>query len=575
MELERQARNRRPPGYLADYHVGPVDLAPQGQNSPSTGSNPHSYGPRYPPRDTTIEFTYRRSADSDRVELPYRSSSWNMTEHVDSARASSPTRRSAFLTPVTESTARTLPNSDSNSNLYSSLLEMGNPLTDLTTSQDRSGMSIRSEPPVSEYDHIFDFNIAVETTSINRVDTTLVEELSVDLGALATLDEFYDSETGLANLLGSPKPKVIKAPYKEGPKIGHTQIDQSRSMSTVAEDAMDTGAEELDLLNSPSTRNPGSAPGSPKGSPSRGQSVPAVSEEPAEPVEVLFSKGEASVILSGGAVHTDTGRPGRSKLALPKVLTDRQYWITQQTKINIEETCGLPGNLKCRQCGKRFTTARRLRVHAPQHYTNVFCPCGEYSFQRDYISRHQRIARCHTGRTFVVDATMFPEFRDLILPHVGNPRRQAVLARGFPACRPVREDSDGEDAPGPDQPATTQPLRVVLDRMTSDESATTRRSPQRARPSTKQHSSRRSPTHSTNRQPFYSTSSRLSTTTSHSSSTDRHVSPHRPATTHRPAPPTRNQPVHICPHEGEIRRLRRRLRQCEEDIQAIRRQLSR
>jgi len=128
---------------------------------------------------------------------------------------------------------------------------------------------------------------------------------------------------------------------------------------------MDTGADELDLPDSPSTRNPGSAPGIPKGSSSRGQSLPAVPEEPVKPVEVQLPAGEASAILGSGTVHTDVDRPGRSKLALPKVLTDRQYWITQQTKVNIDETCGLPGNLKCRQCGKRFTTARRLRVHAP------------------------------------------------------------------------------------------------------------------------------------------------------------------------------------------------------------------
>jgi len=158
--------------------------------------------------------------------------------------------------------------------------------------------------------------------------------------------------------------------------------------------------------------------------------------------------GEApGVLLTSGPASQGSSRSSRSKLALPRVLTDRQYWVTQETKAKIHDTCGQPGNLKCCQCGKRFTTARRLRVHAPQHYTNVFCPCGEYSFRRDYISRHQRIARCHTGRIFVVDADTFPEFRDLILPHVGNPRKRAVLAQRFPACRPVREDSDGEDAP--------------------------------------------------------------------------------------------------------------------------------
>jgi len=212
-------------------------------------------------------------------------------------------------------------------------------------------------------------------------------------------------------------------------------------------------------------------------------------------------------------------------------------------------------------------------VHAPQHYTNLFCPCGEYSFQRDYISRHQRIARCHTGRTFVADAATFPEFRDLITPHVGKPRKRTVLARGFPACQLVREASDREDPPAADQPVATQPLWVVLDRVDNrrPDIATARRRPHSTnsparptRPRLTQPHSRHSPSpsaHTTRPRPS-STSSRLSTMTSHLSSTW-HTSL------------TCSQPTHTCPHEEEIRRLRRRLWRCEEDVHTLRRQLRR
>jgi len=237
---------------------------------------------------------------------------------------------------------------------------MGIPLSESTDNQENRGMLLGSEPPVSEYDPNLDLNLnlTVTSTSINWVETTLIEELSTDLGDLAAFDDFYDQDLGLSSLLDSPEPRVVKAPYKEGPKIGQTQIGQSQPLCHFSDDAMDTGAEELSLSNSPSTHNPGSAPGSPKGSPSQALSAPTIPEEPAEPVEVQLPTGKAHVILGSGAVRIDTDGPGRRKLALPKVLTDRQYWITSDTKVKIEETCGQTGNLKCRQCGKRFTTAR-------------------------------------------------------------------------------------------------------------------------------------------------------------------------------------------------------------------------
>jgi len=73
------------------------------------------------------------------------------------------------------------------------------------------------------------------------------------------------------------------------------------------------------------------------------------------------------------------------------------------------------------------------------------------------------MGRCHTGRTFVVNETTFPQFLDLILPHVENPRKRAALALEFSACRPLWEED-----PEPVtvfQPAATQLLWVALVRV--------------------------------------------------------------------------------------------------------------
>jgi len=120
-----------------------------------------------------------------------------------------------------------------------------------------------------EYDPNLNLNLTVTSTSINRVDTTLIEELQTGLGDLTAFDNFYDHDLGLPSLLDSPELRVVKAPYKEGPKIGQTQIGQSRPVCHVSDDTIDTEANELCLLNSLSTCNPGSAPGSLKGPPPR------------------------------------------------------------------------------------------------------------------------------------------------------------------------------------------------------------------------------------------------------------------------------------------------------------------
>jgi len=70
------------------------------------------------------------------------------------------------------------------------------------------------------------------------------------------------------------------------------------------------------------------------------------------------------------------------------------------------------------------------------------------------------------GYTFAVDQANFPEFRDLVLPHVADPRKRAALAQEFPVCRPIQE-KDGEPI-ATHQPTPTQPLQIVLARVSTN-----------------------------------------------------------------------------------------------------------
>jgi len=157
----------------------------------------------------------------------------------------------------------------------------------------------------------------------------------------------------------------------------------------------------------------------------------STSSPASKPVELQLAAGEEQGILSGdhpaGLDEEDS-----PILALPRALVARQYWVSGATSRKISKACGELGNRICHQCRRKFSSTRRLRVHVPQHFLIVFCPCGEYSYQHDYVLRHQRISRCHTGYTFAVNQATFPEFWDLVMPHVADPRRRAVLAQGFP-----------------------------------------------------------------------------------------------------------------------------------------------
>jgi len=319
------------------------------------------------------------------------------------------------------------------------------------------------------------------------------------------------------------------------PKFSTSAIKLSQpTLSVTAEATMDCEQEGLSRIDSPSPRVHGPAVNSPKGSHSHNQESSATLETPiSEPLATSVFEGQ--VILGGRATEmVEVGDGGEDELSLPLALTAQQFWITEETRQKIEEACAGLGNLKCRHCSRKFSSTRRLKVHAPQHYINVFCPCGEFSYQRDYVLRHQRISRCHTGRIFSVDEASYPEFRNLILPHVGDPRKRASLALGFPACRPLLENS--EDVHTADRPVVTQPLRVMLARIDNKEPTT---SSQASRPM----AAKKRRTQGTG-QPL-----------------------HCPAS-------TVSQSGH-CLHEAEVYRLRRHLRRLEDDMSTLRRRMDR
>jgi len=76
-------------------------------------------------------------------------------------------------------------------------------------------------------------------------------------------------------------------------------------------------------------------------------------------------------------------------------------------------------------------------MHLPQHFIITFCPCGEYSYHRDYILRNQRTMDCYTGHLYDVDEASYQKFLWLIRPLNTDTVRYERLAQGFPAPRPI------------------------------------------------------------------------------------------------------------------------------------------
>jgi len=77
-----------------------------------------------------------------------------------------------------------------------------------------------------------------------------------------------------------------------------------------------------------------------------------------------------------------------SSTVLPDILLAQSNWVTKETDALIKWNRGNDNCTTCRLCQQHFTTPPRFSVHIPQHFITTFCPCGEYSYHRDYILRH-------------------------------------------------------------------------------------------------------------------------------------------------------------------------------------------
>jgi len=125
--------------------------------------------------------------------------------------------------------------------------------------------------------------------------------------------------------------------------------------------------------------------------------------------------------------------------ALPAILLKKTNWVTEDTEILIKQSRGDDNCTTCRLCQQQFTTHRRLRVHVLQHFITTFCPCGEYSYHRDYILRHQRTMGCHTGHLYDVDEPYFFAFLNIIQPCISDSSRYERLLQGFPSPRAITQ----------------------------------------------------------------------------------------------------------------------------------------
>jgi len=148
--------------------------------------------------------------------------------------------------------------------------------------------------------------------------------------------------------------------------------------------------------------------------------------------------------------------------ALPNILLKQSNWVTSDTERLIQEGRGDEDCTTCYLCQQHFTTPRRLRVHVPQHYITTFCPCGEYSYHRDYILRHQRTMSCFSGHLYDVYEHYFPTFLNLIRPYISDASCYERLVQKFPSPRAI---THGPSPAPPRYKKNTQPRPKTLPRV--------------------------------------------------------------------------------------------------------------
>jgi len=201
-------------------------------------------------------------------------------------------------------------------------------------------------------------------------------------------DFLLDQDVASVTLCYSSRPPVCYlAPYKRMQNFCDCETGLPQPLLSVLEDNMDVEEVEVSRVDSPSLPAPVPAPSSQQDATLLSE-VPSnsASDSDSNPVELQHA-AERSRAYSRwkprGGDEDDS-----PILALPRALVARQYWVSRDTNLKIGHTCGEPGNRICQQSWRKFSSTRRLRVHAPRHYINVFCPCGKYFYQRDYVLRH-------------------------------------------------------------------------------------------------------------------------------------------------------------------------------------------
>lgn len=100
-------------------------------------------------------------------------------------------------------------------------------------------------------------------------------------------------------------------------------------------------------------------------------------------------------------------------------------WLIRETLALSDCARGERPNQVCRECGQRCTSCKRLCVHMRQHWTNLFCTCGEASHWRDRIVKHQVRSYesgkgCRSGIVYEVNAPSFNRRREVMGTHAGD-----------------------------------------------------------------------------------------------------------------------------------------------------------
>jgi len=116
----------------------------------------------------------------------------------------------------------------------------------------------------------------------------------------------------------------------------------------------------------------------------------------------LSSESEWDNDSSQSQVQLSTPMDASSDLQqnLPLLLLHWPNWIQPATCTQISNLLGDSDNVTCSICRQEFKTNKRPKVHALQRFITTFCPCGKFSYNRDYVLRHQRTMKCYIGHLF-------------------------------------------------------------------------------------------------------------------------------------------------------------------------------